>query len=105
MPRLEKELDDLRLELDREREARVAAEQSSAVAAAKLEGAQEARTAADEALEQANSELANLRQELRDSRAANGTLQADLLAKADLLATARPRIRRPLKSQGAQKKS
>ncbi|WP_207002566.1 DNA-binding protein [Trinickia mobilis] len=105
MPRLENDLGDVRRELEAERTARVNAEQSAAVAIAKLEASIEARQAAERGLEEAkrheqakDSELSALRQELKDA-------QSDAAAlRADLMATVKPRSRGPLTTPRQRKK-
>ena len=85
MPRLEKELADLRDEIDIQRAERTAAEQAAAVADARFQGAVEARKTAEAALDEAkkgvnskDEELANLRAELKEARASNSDLREKL---------------------------
>ena len=103
MPRLEADLGALRLDLDKERQGRVAAEQQAAVLAAKLEGANErtgkAEAATIEAVAQAlkNGEAVFLeaaKVEAAKNTIANLTgkldaMQAQIQRQADELAAAR----------------
>ena len=85
MPRLEKELGDLRNEIDSQRAKRTEAEQTAAVADARFQGAVEARKTAEAALDEAkkgviskDEELASLRAELKEARASNSDLREKL---------------------------
>ncbi|WP_225031017.1 DNA-binding protein [Paraburkholderia sp. XV] len=85
MPRLEKELGDLRDEIDIQRARRTEAEQAAAVADARFQGAVEARKTAEAALDEAkkginskDEELASLRAELKEARASNSDLREKL---------------------------
>lgn len=105
MPRLEKDLDTARRELDTERATRVGAEQSAAVATAKLEASLEAKQTIERALDDSrhheqdkDAELVIVRKELKEAHIA-----ADAL-RAELLAAVRPRPRRSLQSPQAKKK-
>lgn len=105
MPRLEKDLDNVRSALESERSARVSAEQSAAVALAKLEAALEARQAAERTLEESrrhaqesDAELASARLDLKESHAT-----ADAL-RTELLAVVKPRARGSLNTPRARKK-
>jgi chromosome segregation ATPase len=85
MPRLEKELGELRDEIDLQRVKRTEAEQAAAVADARFQGAVEARKTAETALVEAkkgviskDEELASLRAELKEARASNSDLREKL---------------------------
>jgi chromosome segregation ATPase len=80
MPRLEKEIDTLRGEVDTQRTALTVAEKSAAVAAAKLEAAHQVKAALDGALVRAAKELHDAREELKAAHASTAKAQADLLA-------------------------
>lgn len=106
MPRLESEIDELRKMLDTERNARVDAEQASAVARAKVEAATDARKAAERALEGAkmhqqatDAELSTVRSDVKEAQTALATLQGSIEA------TGRPRVRVPLPGSRPRKKS
>lgn len=104
MPRLQGDFDDLKAQLDVDREARVSAERAAAVAEARLDAAVAARDTAEKALadakkrdEHAAAELSALRVELRQTQVA---LQENL-AKA---ATSKPRARGSLPVPQTRKK-
>jgi chromosome segregation ATPase len=109
MPRLEKDLDDVRHELETVRGARVSAEQAAAVADAKLEASVEARKVLEQTLDRTldesrrheqekEAELANLRAELKEVHAATDALRAELLAAV------KPRPRGSLPAPSPRKK-
>lgn len=106
MPRLENEIDELRKMLDTERDARVNAEQASAVARAKVEAATDARNAAGRALEEAklhqqatDVELSTVRREVKEAQTALASLQGGMEAAG------RPRTRIVLPGSRPRKKS
>ncbi|CAH2785543.1 MAG: hypothetical protein CBHOC_1867 [uncultured Caballeronia sp.] len=85
MPRLEKEIDSLRRQVETESSARVTAEQEAAVAAAKLEASIDARAVAAKTIDEAKAEyqvrgaeLSAVRSELHEARTTIDELRTKL---------------------------
>ncbi|MDR5791683.1 DNA-binding protein [Caballeronia sp. LP003] len=107
MPRLEKEMDELRVKLEGESSARVSAEQSSAVAIAKLEGANEARATAERLIEEMKTNDQARAKEISDARSEWSTAQATIAdLRQKLAALYRPRLpaSRTIESRPRKKK-
>ncbi|MBN3783265.1 mucin-associated surface protein [Burkholderia sp. Ac-20345] len=107
MPRLEEDLKAVRDALEKERAARVKAEQEAAVAAAKSEAAREAQHVLERTLEEARqhgrereAELVEVRADLKDARATT-----DLLRSEQRASLSRPRARASLNAPRVDKKS
>ncbi|WP_175907388.1 MULTISPECIES: hypothetical protein [Burkholderia] len=107
MPRLEDDLKTVREALEKERAARVKAEQASAVAATKSDAACEAQQSLERTLEESRqrgrereAELVEVRAELKEARAAN-----ELLRNEQRVALGRPRARASLSAPRVERKS
>lgn len=107
MPRLEEDLKTVRDALEKERAARVKAEQESAVAATKSDAAREAQTTLERTLEESRqhgrereAELVDVRSELKEARAA-----IEVLRSEQRVALGRPRARASLSATRVDRKS
>lgn len=107
MPRLEGDLKGVREALEKERAARVKAEQGAAVAAAKSDAAREAQQALERSLDESRqhvrereAELVEVRAELKEARAA-----AELLRNEQRAVLSRPRVRASLSAPRVDRKS
>lgn len=107
MPRLEDDLNAAREALEKERVARVKADQEAAVVTAKSDAARDARQALGRTLEEVRqhgrekeSELADLRGELKEVRAVAENLRSE---QRD--AVSRPRVRASFDAPCVDKKS
>ncbi|KMQ79987.1 hypothetical protein BPMI_02245 [Candidatus Burkholderia pumila] len=94
MPRLEKEIDNLRRQVEAESSARVTAEQAAAVAVAKLEASIDARAVAAKTIDEAKAEyqvrgaeLLVVRSELHEARATIDELRTKLARSRGTRAT------------------
>ncbi|RQM51276.1 MULTISPECIES: DNA-binding protein [Burkholderia] len=107
MPRLEDDLKTVRDALEKERAARVKAEQASAVATTKSEASREAQQSLERTLEESSqhgrereAELVEVRAELKEARAAN-----ELLRSEQRISLSRSRARASLSAPRVERKS